>query len=603
MAKPKFLYDNRLSDATPVASSTAAGDYNVLNLRDWRPYTWWKPSAMPATVRVDCGLQRSADYAILSGVFDAVQVVGSNNNWATEEMLASSNLLAASEAFGDVTWERINCTVASNVERAPDGTVTADRVDRTAAGNHYLQQTYTTANHAGRLFTFSVSLKAGSLNGTIALRISDGSATVIATSVVSLTSEWTRFSVSGRFGITPVANVVVFIDPSDDSGAAGDSFFVWGAQLVVGSKALPYQKAPDASSKLMLLPFEAPHMLSLPGEQGSCASTPDSAAISVTGDIDLRIKVALVDWTPPVVRYLISKAVTSGQYGYDWSMDTGGKLLFRNFPDGVNATSAISTVAVGAADGSAKWLRVTRNVTTGNVDFYTSDDGIAWSALGTTVATAAGGQFNGTDSLAIGAQHSGNAPLSGAIYYAELRNGIAGTVVASFDANDGAIGATSFASSVTGETWTVNGEAKIEAGSYRYYGLRCTDAAAPSLAIAAIGEALEAPVYFEGSFSPIDREVHGQTNRNEAGHALGRIVEFESWKSPILLKNVSWSWARDTFLPAWRAHLRGSPFGFCWDSELHPEDGRLVDGGNKLAIPHRAGALCDVQIDVEGVAP
>jgi len=53
MALPKFFYDNRFDDATPVASSTAAGDFNVLNLRDWRPFTFWKPSAMPATVTGD----------------------------------------------------------------------------------------------------------------------------------------------------------------------------------------------------------------------------------------------------------------------------------------------------------------------------------------------------------------------------------------------------------------------------------------------------------------------------------------------------------------------------------------------------------------------
>jgi hypothetical protein len=97
--------------------------------------------------------------------------------------------------------------------------------------------------------------------------------------------------------------------------------------------------------------------------------------------------------------------------------------------------------------------------------------------------------------------------------------------------------------------------------------------------------------------------VHGQTNRNEAGHALGRIVNFESWKSQILLTNVSWTWARDTFTPAWKTHLRGSPFGFCWDSETYPGDVRLVAAGQNFAAPHRAGSLCDVQIDVEGVAP
>jgi hypothetical protein len=49
---PKILYDNRFKDAAPVASSTAVGNFNVLNMTDFRPYTWWKPTALPATVRL-----------------------------------------------------------------------------------------------------------------------------------------------------------------------------------------------------------------------------------------------------------------------------------------------------------------------------------------------------------------------------------------------------------------------------------------------------------------------------------------------------------------------------------------------------------------------
>jgi len=139
--------------------------------------------------------------------------------------------------------------------------------------------------------------------------------------------------------------------------------------------------------------------------------------------------------------------------------------------------------------------------------------------------------------------------------------------------------------------------------SFRYWRLRFTGSTAPSIAIGVIGAALEAPVYFEGSFSPIDRKVQGQTNRNENGHPLGRAVLFESWEARIRLPNVAWSWARDTFMPAWKTHLRGSPFGFIWESDLYPGDVRLVQAGDELQLPHRAGSLADVEISVEGIAP
>lgn len=62
MSKPAILYESRLKDAAPVASGTAAGDFDVANLTDWRPFTWWKPDAMPGWVRVDCGLAAAVDY-------------------------------------------------------------------------------------------------------------------------------------------------------------------------------------------------------------------------------------------------------------------------------------------------------------------------------------------------------------------------------------------------------------------------------------------------------------------------------------------------------------------------------------------------------------
>lgn len=139
--------------------------------------------------------------------------------------------------------------------------------------------------------------------------------------------------------------------------------------------------------------------------------------------------------------------------------------------------------------------------------------------------------------------------------------------------------------------------------SHRYTRLTIPSGAAPAVAIAAIGSALEAPVFLEGQFSPIDRKVVGQRNRNENGHPLGSVVYFEEWEERILLPNVAWSWARDTFVPAWKAHLRGSPWAFAWESALYPEDVILVSSGDSLRIPHRAGSLCDVEVEAMGVLP
>ena len=91
---PKALYDNRLDDATPAASTTAAG-YSVLNLREWRPYTAWQPTALPATVTVDCGSAKAADYWAVyeHDLFTqgaTIQLRGSTDNFAASDVLVDT---------------------------------------------------------------------------------------------------------------------------------------------------------------------------------------------------------------------------------------------------------------------------------------------------------------------------------------------------------------------------------------------------------------------------------------------------------------------------------------------------------------------------------
>lgn len=101
---PKFLYESRLKDATPVASSTATGDFNVLNLRDFRPYTFWKPASLPATVTVDSGVARAVDYWGLWGhdLFTrggTVELRSSTDNFAANDVLVDTLAPASDKPF------------------------------------------------------------------------------------------------------------------------------------------------------------------------------------------------------------------------------------------------------------------------------------------------------------------------------------------------------------------------------------------------------------------------------------------------------------------------------------------------------------------------
>ncbi|TXT23903.1 MAG: Uncharacterized protein FD134_1872 [Gallionellaceae bacterium] len=95
MGYPKLFFDNRFADAAPAASSTAAGNYAAANIADMRSYTWWRPAALPATLTVDCGQAKAADFALIYGhdLFTqgaSVEVRGSTDNFSiSDEQLAA----------------------------------------------------------------------------------------------------------------------------------------------------------------------------------------------------------------------------------------------------------------------------------------------------------------------------------------------------------------------------------------------------------------------------------------------------------------------------------------------------------------------------------
>jgi hypothetical protein len=123
----------------------------------------------------------------------------------------------------------------------------------------------------------------------------------------------------------------------------------------------------------------------------------------------------------------------------------------------------------------------------------------------------------------------------------------------------------------------------------------------PTIAILAVGAALELPTWLPQGFDPAGREVVGSVARNANGQPLGRAVDFEQWQQTITLQSVAWSWVRDTWEQAWRAHLRSSPFGVCWEPASYASEVRLVVAGEQFATPHRSGLLADLQFDVSGV--
>lgn len=201
----------------------------------------------------------------------------------------------------------------------------------------------------------------------------------------------------------------------------------------------------------------------LPGVSGNWLSVPDSNALDVTGDLDVRILVAMDDWTPSAATYLLSKSDVSTQRSYELAVNTTGTLFLRWTTNGSTEVTATSTVAPTVADGAVLWVRATLAVNNGaggyDVKFYTSGDGSSWAQLGSTVTGGATTSvWAGTSQLDIGRRGNSANYLSGRLYRVQVYNGIAGTLV--LDVNCDAItagSATSFTEqSANAATVTIN---------------------------------------------------------------------------------------------------------------------------------------------------
>lgn len=127
----------------------------------------------------------------------------------------------------------------------------------------------------------------------------------------------------------------------------------------------------------------------------------DSAASSITGDIDVRVK---IDFHGVA---LTSSADLCGKFGSapnrSWRFNVGasaGKLAFAWSEDGTTERSKTSSVNAPAAvyDNGPVWIRATLDVDNGadgcDVDFFYSANGTDWAQIGDTVTTA------GTTSIA-----------------------------------------------------------------------------------------------------------------------------------------------------------------------------------------------------------
>lgn len=228
---------------------------------------------------------------------------------------------------------------------------------------------------------------------------------------------------------------------------------------------------------------ETDSYLALMGRYPSYASTPDSAALDITGDIDIRADIHPDLWTGDTLGHAIAGkwASTSDERSWVFRLHKDGLLQFAWSTDGTiaNSFNVNSSTAVPVTSGRCT-VRVTVDVNNGSgnhaITFYTSDSVAgSWTQLGT--AQVGGGTtsvYASTAQVEVGSGDTGigvfstDNPFNGRIYRLQVRDGIAGTI--RLDANfTGADPGDRTISDGT-NTITLQDRAFIENDSYRFTG-------------------------------------------------------------------------------------------------------------------------------------
>jgi hypothetical protein len=218
------------------------------------------------------------------------------------------------------------------------------------------------------------------------------------------------------------------------------------------------------------------HLALSSGSGGSFASAPDSAPLSITGDIDIQAKIAAFSWCEGdriinngniETRTIVSKWTTLlNQRSYHLSVNSYGQLLLFWSNNGTTENSVTADATLDFESMTVKWVRATLDVNNGasgrTAKFYTSDDGSTWSQLGTdrVVATTTS-IFDSTAVLRVGNLTTGTTSnkFEGFVYRVIIKNGYDGAGTTVFDANfeTATAGAASFTeSSANAATVTIN---------------------------------------------------------------------------------------------------------------------------------------------------
>ena len=205
------------------------------------------------------------------------------------------------------------------------------------------------------------------------------------------------------------------------------------------------------SNQPLWLPWQGRPQLYSPAGTNNTVSAPSLAQYNITGDIEIVARVMQVPNGAPM--RVVSRATAT-----TWGLFINASNLFGASVR-IGGVHYYPSVSFGQWFGRPVWVRWTRVAATGENAFYVHPDQAAeptnWILLGTSTTGGAGAMDSvaGLGVIVGGYAATGGEPWQGTISKVTVRNGIAGSAVADFDA--GLCGQAGY-SSAEGSVWTVN---------------------------------------------------------------------------------------------------------------------------------------------------
>lgn len=290
-----------------------------------------------------------------------------------------------------------------------------------------------------------------------------------------------------------------------------------------------------------------------------------SSALNVIGDIDIRIECEPETWNQQQV--LMAKWGTppvDATYGPSWIfyLNSNGTLSFTWDDGGASPLTSHHTVTSTAVVPTVirQYLRVTMDVNNGasgnTATFYTSTDGSSWTTLGAAVVTSGttairfssiamtigavepeynndglyiidefgpSAPFSSADGLTLSTLPPVVRPFVGKIYNASVRNGIAGTVVASPTFTSATNGSYSL-TDAQGNIWVVRGPGVFTNRHYRHHGEITS---------------WPQPRDGTGNFAWVDIESSGVLQREQQGTEEEQSLFYQHYTNPDGIRNAT----------------------------------------------------------------